>query len=324
VDITTTGTGNVRLQSQWGAANSKGLTLAGQLTGSGNLTVTRSGGEEGSVRLANNSNTYNGTITVNNAGGGAGILVLEANGAATSARLNLASSGAHLNVNTANATIAELSGVSGSQVSARSAGQTLTVNQSADTTFAGVLGGTGVAGSNAGLAFIKDGGGTLTLSGTSTHTGDTTVSAGTLLVTGALGATTVTVESGAAIGGNGNLGGSLIFDPGAILDLTAASIGLNNIDILDVSGAITLNNFAFANLVGWDWANAAEGTYTLIDGGSTVTLAGTTPTASNPYDFGNGRQGYFQAGSLQVVVIPEPGVALLGGLGFLVLLRRRR
>jgi fibronectin-binding autotransporter adhesin len=324
VDITTTGTGNVRLQSRWGAANSKGLTLAGQLTGSGNLTVTRSGGEEGSVRLANNSNTYNGTITVNNSGGSAGILVFEANGAATSAKLNLASSGAHLNVNTTNATIAELSGVSGSQVSARSAGQTLTVNQSTYTTFAGALGGTGIAGSNAGLALVKDGGGTLTLSGTSTHTGATTVSAGTLLVTGALGATTVTVESGAAIGGNGNLGGSLIFDPGAILDLTAASIGLTSTDILDVSGAITLNNFAFANLVGWDWLNTAEGTYTLIDGGSTVTLAGTTPTVSNPFDFDNGRQGYFKAGSLQVVIIPEPGVALLGSTGILLLLRRRR
>jgi fibronectin-binding autotransporter adhesin len=184
VDIATTGSGNVRLQSHWGFANSKGLTIAGQLTGSGSLTVTRSGGEEGSVKLANNTNTYNGTITLNSSGAAAGILVLEANGSATHAKINLASSGSHLNVNTTNATIAELSGVTGSQISARSAGQVLTVNQITNTTFAGVLGGTGISGSDAGLALVKDGSGTLTLSGINTHTGPTTVNNGTLSVTG--------------------------------------------------------------------------------------------------------------------------------------------
>ena len=38
----------------------------------------------------------------------------------------------------------------------------------------------------------------------------------------------------------------------------------------------------------------------------------------------SGRLAYFQNGSLKLVVIPEPGVALLGGLGLLALLRRRR
>jgi hypothetical protein len=33
--------------------------------------------------------------------------------------------------------------------------------------------------------------------------------------------------------------------------------------------------------------------------------------------------GYFTQGSLNVVVIPEPRAALLGGLGLLALLRRR-
>jgi hypothetical protein len=37
-----------------------------------------------------------------------------------------------------------------------------------------------------------------------------------------------------------------------------------------------------------------------------------------------GREAYFQNGSLQVIVIPEPSAALLGGLGMLALLRRRR
>ena len=44
------------------------------------------------------------------------------------------------------------------------------------------------------------------------------------------------------------------------------------------------------------------------------------------YNFGNGKKGYFTAGSLNAVIVavPEPRAALLGGLGLLALLRRRR
>jgi hypothetical protein len=42
------------------------------------------------------------------------------------------------------------------------------------------------------------------------------------------------------------------------------------------------------------------------------------------YDLGGGRSAYFEEGSLKLVVIPEPRAALLGGLGLLALLRRRR
>jgi fibronectin-binding autotransporter adhesin len=209
VDITTIGTGNVRLQSQWGAANSKGLTLAGALTGSGNLTITRSGGEQGSVRLSNSSNTFDGTITVNAAGGGAGILVLEADAAAAAAKINLAASGAHLNVSTVNATIAELSGVTGSGVSARSAGQTLTISQATNTTFAGTLGSTGITGADAALNVTKAGPGTLALTAANTHTGTTTVSGGTLLVNGSLASgSAVTVQAAGTLGGSGTIGGA--------------------------------------------------------------------------------------------------------------------
>jgi len=45
---------------------------------------------------------------------------------------------------------------------------------------------------------------------------------------------------------------------------------------------------------------------------------------ANALTLGNGNQAYFQLGSLQLVIIPEPGVALLGGIGLLALLRRRR
>ena len=46
--------------------------------------------------------------------------------------------------------------------------------------------------------------------------------------------------------------------------------------------------------------------------------------AANQLDLGNGKSAYFEAGSLNVVVVPEPAAALLGGIGMLALLRRRR
>ena len=49
--------------------------------------------------------------------------------------------------------------------------------------------------------------------------------------------------------------------------------------------------------------------------------------SGNAYDLG-GKSAYFQTdinnSSLNLVVIPEPRAALLGGLGLLALLRRRR
>jgi autotransporter-associated beta strand protein len=176
------------------------------------------------------------------------------------------------------------------------------------------------------VALQKEGAGRWILSGDNTYTGATTVSAGTLLITGALGNSAVTVEAGATIGGTGAIGGTLTFDAGAQLDLTGASLGLTSSNILSVAAgqSITFADFSFADIIGWDASNASPGIYTLIDGGGTVTLAGTTPTALNPFDFGNGKSGYFQQGSFQAVIIPEPSAALLGSLGLLVLLRRRK
>jgi fibronectin-binding autotransporter adhesin len=179
-----------------------------------------------------------------------------------------------------------------------------------------------------GGTLTKSGAGTLTLNANNTYTGATLVSAGTLLVTGALSSSAVTVGSNGTIGGNGSLGRSLSFDAGAKLDLTGATIGLTSSNILTVAAgqSMTFSNFLFTDIVGWGWAAADVGTYTLINGGGTVTLSGDTPTIDNPFNFGNGKQGYFEQGSFRAVieVIPEPSAALLGGLGMFFLLRRRR
>ena len=164
----------------------------------------------------------------------------------------------------------------------------------------------------------KLGGGTLTLSGTNTYTGATAVSAGTLLVNGALGNTAVSVGSEGTIGGSGSIAGSLNFGAGANLTVNLA-------DPLAITGAVTFANFTFTDILGWDYASAANGNYTLLTGSGVDLSSGVSNVGlGNAFDLGGGRSAYFQSGSLQVVVIPEPSAALLGGLSLLALLRRRR
>lgn len=182
-----------------------------------------------------------------------------------------------------------------------------------------------------GMTLTKTGLGSQTLSGANnTYTGATTVSAGTLFVTGALSNSAVTVEGAGTIGGNGTLANGLTIAAGGNLDLTGATLNPDgsSTGILSLTGGtLTLGNLTFADLVGWDWLAADPGTYKLIDGGLSVELGATAFTnADNAFVFGNGNKGYFTPGSLNAVIvaIPEPSTALLGGLGALFLLRRRR
>jgi autotransporter-associated beta strand protein len=189
-------------------------------------------------------------------------------------------------------------------------------------TVSGILGGSG--------ALSKSTTGTVTISNTQTYSGATTVSAGTLYVTGTLSNSAVTVQADGTIGRNGattgGLGNGLTIQAGGKLDLTGATLGADSAAILGItSGNLTLGNLAFTDLIGWDYTNAALGTYELIDGGFTVDFGSTAYTnPMNAFSFGNGKFGYFTSGSLNAVIIPEPSVALLGGLGLLALLRRRR
>lgn len=175
----------------------------------------------------------------------------------------------------------------------------------------------------------KVGLGTLTLSGTNSYAGETSVTEGTLNVTGALSNSAVMVGVSGAIasnGGNGILGNGLTIEEGGQLDLTGAIMSLNSTGILGLTGgSLVVENLSFEDLVGWDWMSAALGTYKLIDGEFTIDFGDTAYLSrETAYDFNNGRKGYFTDGSLNVVVIPEPSTTILGGLGLLALLRRRR
>lgn len=109
----------------------------------------------------------------------------------------------------------------------------LTVSGAASTTFGGVI-----ADGSRTTALTKEGSSVLTLSGTNTFTGTTTVGAGTLLVTGATASgSAVSVSSGATMGGSGTVAGAVTLAAGATL---APGTGGTTINTLS-TGAVTMN-----------------------------------------------------------------------------------
>jgi filamentous hemagglutinin family protein len=192
--ITGTGTsslaGNITLGSSSTLGGTGALTLSGIISGSG-LGITKTG--SGTVTLSGN-NTYTGSTTIN-----AGTLKLGAsNVLSDSTAVNINSSGAVFDLNNFSETIASLAGASGTSVTLGSG--TLTTGDSSNTTYSGVISGTGGA-------LTKQGSGTFTLAGANTYTGATTISAGTLKA-GAANAfssnSDVTVNSGAFLNLNNN------------------------------------------------------------------------------------------------------------------------
>lgn len=198
----------------------------------------------------------------------------------------------------------------------------------------------------------KTGTGSMALNGTNTYTGTTTVSAGTLLVNGSLGATAVTVGTDGTLGGgsstggfiagnvtvNGTLspgnsagtlalGGNLLLNSSAMLnwelDATAPlTLGLGVNDLVTVGGQLTLDGML--NVTGLNsFAGVNSGSWTLLTYGSlvdnTLTL-GSMPTLDSGLHWelstGDGR--------VNLNIVPEPRAALLGAIGLLMLLRRRR
>jgi autotransporter-associated beta strand protein len=160
----------------------------------------------------------------------------------------------------------------------------------------------------------KAGANLLTLTGNNTFSGPTAVNVGGLIVNGShSGSGTVTVANAARIGGDGSLAGGLTL-------LSGAQFIFNSLATLDVTGAVSLpNSFGVSSLLNADgsaidWGSIATGTYTLIN---------TPSTFSNISNFGvanaalidAGRTAYFQNGSLQLVIVPEPGALALAGLG---------
>ncbi len=163
------------------------LTLAGNLTGAGNLSKAASGNLTLSGTANTNTGTTqigNGTITVNSGSalGTGSLTFFQTSTNAPTIALNNATQ----SVGTLTSSWTALTGTIAQTLTLN--GTALTINQNSDSTFgagavstlSSVITGTG--------SIIKTGAGTLTLSSTNTFTGGTTISSGTLQV-GAGGAT---------------------------------------------------------------------------------------------------------------------------------------
>lgn len=84
------------------------------------------------------------------------------------------------------------------------------------------------------------------------------------------------------------------------------------------------HGFSLADVIGFD-DSIANGTYNLLSGDASFNYDNITNLGEeNAFIFDGGRSAHFEAGSLDLVVVPEASSALLGGIGMMFLLRRRR
>lgn len=215
---------------------------------------------------------------------------------------------------------------------------TVDFNHFGNNTYAGTISGDG--------DIAKRGTGGLTLSGTNTFTGSTTVSNGGLTVSGSLSGTTELVINS----GNITLGAANRINDAANLTMNDGFLftgGFSEtLNTLDIEGNGTFNLGAgasilsFANssaeiwngtlsIAGWSGSVTGGGTDQLFFGTDSTGLTGgqvAAVTFLNPLGFSPGVYPAELLPTGELVAIPEPTslLSLLGGVGVLLGLRRRR
>jgi fibronectin-binding autotransporter adhesin len=189
----------------------------------------------------NAANTFTGGVELQ----GGRVRVLNNGGLGVGGPLSFTGSGTILDLQ-ASPTVGSLSstGTNGLITAGAAGARTLTVNQSTNTTFGGVIeDGLGT------VALVKTGAGSLTLSGTNTYSGGTTLAAGTVVINNAnsLGTGDVSVTGSSRINATGGITYTNNIGVGAPLNMQY--IGANNgtatfSGILSGSGNLTVVNSA--------------------------------------------------------------------------------
>jgi autotransporter-associated beta strand protein len=151
------------------------------------------------------------------------------------------------------------------------------------------------AAGNGRVALAKSGSGLWILSGTNTYTGLTTISNGCLIIRGNQSSATgtVTVASGAALGGGGTLGGDLVLQSGArwLFDPAAT---------MKVRGTIT-GGFSAGDVAGLGAASPV-GRYTLIQGVADA-QSFSPAVESEAQNLGGNRYAWFEVGTGTVELV---------------------
>ena len=214
------------------------ITKATQLTGNATFNVVGTSNtlalesieESGGSRSL--TKTGNGTLTINGTGTYTGVTTIS-NGTLTLSGGNAIADTGSVSISTegilnlgASETIGSLSGAGNVTLGSN----TLTIGvTSGNTTFTGAISGTG--------DLVKDGAGALTLSGNSTYSGTTTISAGT-----------IQIGHANALGAFGNIsfsGGALQYGNGTITDLSARIKNSGAAILIDTNN----NNVIFASVI---------------------------------------------------------------------------
>ena len=246
-----------------------GLTLSGNISGSGTLVIGGSGSGQtaGSVSITDNLDDFTGTIifnsveNLNSLGFGTPVTTaaLEMNGSNNKSSIRLWNS----------FTFGELSGNGGIFYGDNS---WFTINQDTDTTFAGQL---LDVNSSRELGLIKNGSGRLTLSGQNSYEWATTVNGtGTLEVSGRIGETaSITVGNGAAfdLTGSGSLGSGGVYNGGGSGggNITiSGTFGYNSTTDQTLGGLVTVNSGGHLSYGATAGILTLSGGLTLKDGAS--------------------------------------------------------
>lgn len=323
--------------------NNGAQTLSGIISnsGSGGITFAANPSTSGRFEITNTANTFTGDITITG-----GTVRFGADGSMGDAGNDIVVDGGRF-ATTDGASFALGAGRSvfvgdgpGTSISTTGAGSTLTIGSE----IANKAGETG--------SWSKQGAGVLILSGDNTYSGTTSVNEGTLIVNGDQSAATgtVTVITGATLGGDGAIGGdtvisgnlrvgsdasagttgsldfsseNLSFASGStwFIDIVgAASDSVFGIDVFSIDPAATLN---------FNFSSPTEASYTLASYTSRAN-SNTFSGFSDGHVFSGYQINYLDnAITLTLTPVPEPGTIgllslLLGGLFYQGIRSRRR
>ncbi|MBI5691738.1 MAG: autotransporter-associated beta strand repeat-containing protein [Verrucomicrobia bacterium] len=248
------GAGNVTLGSGTLTVGSNGASTSysGAISGTGGLTKTGTG----TLTLAG-ANTYSGATNVNQ-----GTVTFGASNVLSDTTAVTVAAPAVLNLAGNSDTIGSLAGAGAIQLGS---GTLSTGANNSSTLVSGVVSGSGGS-------LVKQGTGTMTLSGANTYTGTTTVSAGTLAIT-----------SSSGLGsGDGTAGTGTTVASGATLQVSGSVNVLN--EALSLSGTGSGGNGALQNVSGSNTlggpVSLATAAKVLVNSG-TLTLNGAISNAGN-------------------------------------------